>query len=506
MSTTTGPVLLRGGTLIDGTGAPPKSGDLLIAAEMIEEVGTFDPPGDARVIDCDGMVVCPGFIDAHSHSDLQVLSERTEKLCQGVTAEVVGNCGFSAYPMTQDGRELREFANGIFCGDDTWGWHTASEYLSEVQRSAKHASVGSLVGHGSLRIAVVGNKMGFLSSRAIERMEGMLDEALSDGAVGFSTGLMYAPGSSAPFEELERLCRVVSRRGKIYSTHMRDYSFHLSEAVDEQLELARRTGCRLQISHLHCTGRMNWPRQHQVIEKIEAASGQGIDVAFDCYPYVAGSTVLTQLLPQDALEGGIEALMERLSDASERRIIAERTVEKLPHRWSDIVISAVSSAGNKSLIGLTLEDAACKRGEEPIDAMLNLLLEERGEVNMISFNQSEENLREILVHPFSMIISDGFYVKGRPHPRLYGTFPRLLGTISRENKWMPLEEAVHKITGKPAERFQFARRGLLRPSYYADVVVFDPMAVDSPATYDNPETAPEGFRMVFRNGRIEWPQ
>ncbi|MFZ0590161.1 MAG: D-aminoacylase [Bryobacteraceae bacterium] len=506
MSTTARRVLLRGGTLIDGTGAPPKSGDLLISGDMIEAIGTFDPPGDARLIDCDGMVVCPGFIDAHSHSDLQVLSERTEKLRQGVTAEVVGNCGFSAYPMTQDGRELREFANGIFCGDDTWGWHTASEYLAEVQRSAKHATVGSLVGHGSLRIAVVGNKMGPLSSMEIDRMEGMLDEALSQGAVGFSTGLMYAPGSSAPFDELERLCRVVSRRGKIYSTHIRDYSFHLGEAIDEQLELAGRTGCRLQISHLHCTGRMNWPRQHQVIEKIEAAREQGIDVAFDCYPYVAGSTVLTQLLPQDALEGGIEALMKRLSDASERRMIAKRTVEKLAHRWSDIVISAVSSAANKHLIGLNLEQAARERGEEPIDAMINLLREECGEVNMISFNQSEENLREILVHPLSIVISDGFYVKGRPHPRLYGTFPRLLGTISRENKWMQLEEAVHKITGKPAERFQFARRGLLHSSYFADVVVFDPRVVDSPATYDNPEAPPAGISMVFRNGQIDRPQ
>jgi N-acyl-D-amino-acid deacylase len=505
MSTNTRRVLLRGGTLIDGTGKPPVSGSLLISGDVIEAVGTFDPPPDVHAIDCSGMVISPGFIDAHSHSDLQVLSGRTEKLRQGVTAEVVGNCGFSAYPMAEYRRELRTFANGIFCGDDAWGWHTANEYLAEVQRSAKHATVGSLVGHGSLRIAVAGNRMGPLSPPQMDRMGGMLEDALTQGAVGFSTGLMYAPGSGAPFEELERLCRVVSRNGKVYCSHIRDYSFHLSEAVDEQLDLARRTGCRLQISHLHCTGRMNWSRQHLVIEKIEAARREGIDVAFDCYPYVAGSTVLTQLLPQDSLEGGIEALIGRLSDTSQRRAIGERTIEKLPHRWCDIVISAASSAANKHLIGLTLEEAARKRGEEPIDTVLNLLIEERGEVNMISFNQSEENLRETLTHPLSMIISDGFYVKGRPHPRLYGTFPRLLGTISRENKWMPLEEAVHKITGKPAERFQFTRRGLLRPSYFADLVIFDPMAVNSSATFDNPEVPPAGIRMVFRNGEIAWP-
>jgi dihydroorotase/N-acyl-D-amino-acid deacylase len=334
----------------------------------------------------------------------------------------------------------------------------------------------------------------------------MLEDALTQGAVGFSTGLMYAPGSAAPFEELERLCGVVTRKGKVYCSHIRDYSFHLSEAVDEQLELARRTGCRLQISHLHCTGRMNWSRQHKVIEKIEAARREGIDVAFDCYPYIAGSTVLTQLLPQDALEGGIDALMARLSDTARRRVIAEQTIERLPHRWSDVLISAVSSAANQRFIGLTLEETARERDEEPIDAMLNLLVEERGEVNMISFNQSEENLREILTHPLSLIISDGFYVKGRPHPRLYGTFPRLLGTVSRENKWMPLEEAIHKITGRPAERFHFTRRGLLRPTYFADLVVFDPTEVDSAATFDNPEVPPAGIRMVFRSGEIAWRQ
>ncbi|HEX6546799.1 MAG TPA: D-aminoacylase [Bryobacteraceae bacterium] len=499
-------LLLRGGTLIDGTGAPAQRGDLLISGDAIEAVGKFDPPSGIPSIDCTGMAISPGFIDAHSHSDLQVLGEKTEKLQQGVTAEVVGNCGFSPYPASEHRHELHQFANGIFCGDDSWGWKTAHEYLADIQRKGKHATVGSLIGHGSLRIAAAGNKMGALTSAELERMEGMLADALAGGATGFSTGLMYAPGSSAPFGELERLCSIVARSGKIYCTHIRDYSFHLSEAVDEQLELARRTGCRLQISHLQTTGRMNWGKQQQVVEKIEAARNEGVDVAFDCYPYIAGSTVLTQLLPQDTLDGGTEKLMERLASPPEREKIAKRTLEKLPHRWCDVLISAVGSSANKRFIGMTIEEAAQERHEQPIDTMLNLLAEERGEVNMISFNQSEENLRQTLTHPLAIVISDGFYVKGRPHPRLYGTFPRLLGFVARENKWMTLEEAVHKITGRPAERFGFEKRGFLRPSYIADLVVFDPATVDSPATFSNPEVPPVGIRSVFRNGNIAWAQ
>lgn len=499
-------LLLCGGTLIDGSGAPRQPGELLISDGIIESVGKFDVPSGIPSMDCTGMVICPGFIDAHSHSDLQVLGDKPEKLRQGVTAEVVGNCGFSPYPLSEHRHELHEFANGIFCGDDSWGWKTAGDYLADVQHRGKHATVGSLVGHGSLRIAAAGNKMGALTPAELDRMERMLADALRSGATGFSTGLMYAPGSSAPFEELERLCSVVARTGKIYCSHIRDYSFHLSEAVDEQLELARRTGCRLQISHLQATGRMNWAKQQQVIEKIEAAKNQGIDVAFDCYPYVAGSTVLTQLLPQDTLDGGTKKLMERLASPQERHTIAQRTLEKLPHRWCDVLISAVSSSANKHLIGMTIEEAARERHEEPVDTMLNLLMEEHGEVNMISFNQSEENLRQTLTHPLAIVISDGFYVKGRPHPRLYGTFPRLLGFVSRENQWMPLEEAVHKITGRPAERFGFEKRGLLRRSYIADLVVFDPATVDSPATFSNPEVPPVGIRSVFRNGVLAWTQ
>src|SRR5579864_1527431 len=492
-------VLLRGGTLVDGTGAPPRRGDLLISGETIAELDSFEAPAEARVIDCRGLAVAPGFIDSHSNSDVQVLETRREKAAQGVTAEVVGNCGFSPYPVPGNLKLLHDFANGIFCCDEDWGWPSARAYLYRAQKSPA-TSVFSLAGHGSLRIACVGNRAGPLSEQEIDWMEQKLAELLEEGACGFSTGLMYAPGSGAEFQELERLCRVVSQHGKTYATHMRDYGDRLEEAVNEQLELARRTGCRLQISHLQAVGPRNWDKQRTVLEKIENAAAGGMDVGFDCYPYTRASTVLTQLLPQWALDGGIDGLLERLADQTERKRIAAETETALAQGWSGILISSLESPDNLALIGRTIAEIAEERAREPVETVLDLIHEERGRVNMLEVNQSEPNLRQTLAHPLSCVISDGFYVKGRPHPRLYGTFPLLLGEISRKRGWLTLAEAVHKITGKPAGRFRIAKRGHLERGYIADVVVFDPDTINSPATYENPTLAPTGIRHAFRNG------
>jgi len=365
-------------------------------------------------------------------------------------------------------------------------------------------NVGSLVGHGSLRIAVAGNRLGPLAEREVQAMESMLSEALSAGACGFSTGLMYAPGSSAPFDELERLCKVVARHGKVYTTHIRTYFSGLVDAVEEQIQLARRTGCRLQISHLQAVGAPNWPLQVPALDRIEEARRQDIDIAFDCYPYVAGSTVLTQALPQWVLEGGIEGMLQRLTDASERARIAAETQAVLQWNWSDVYISAVGSQRNSTAVGRNLAELGEARGRNPVDVMIDLLIEEHGAVNMLCFNQSEENLRQTLTHPLSIIISDGFYVKGRPHPRLHGTFPLWLGTFCRRKGWLTLSEAVNKITDKPAQRFGFERRGRLAQGYFADIAIFDPDTIDSPASYESPEVPPVGIHYVFRNGRCQY--
>lgn len=492
---------LIGGLLFDGSGGLPRSGSVLVDGDRIAAAGDLPLHPDAEVIDCTGLAVAPGFIDAHSHSDLQLLENRPEKVLQGVTTEVVGNCGFSPYPARACRGELHEFANGILAGQGDWGWASAKEYLDDVSRHSRSGAM-SLVGHGTLRISVAGTRLGPLPESGVVAMERLLADALTQGAAGFSTGLMYSPGASAPFEELVRLCMVVAKHGKVYATHMRDYSDRLEQAVEEQLELARRTGCRLQISHLQAVGPRNWMRQRRILDRIEQAVESGIDVSFDCYPYTRGSTVMTQLLPQWALEGGFDGLFRRLADAQERRRIGAEAERDLAQGWDGIEVSALGSVKNESLVGMSLAAIAGQRHATPVEAMLDVLIEERGDVNILEINQSEENLREALCHPLANVISDGFYVKGRPHPRLHGTFPHLLGELCRERCWMKLEQAIHKITQRPAERFHLAGRGSLLPGFFADITVFDPRQIGSPATYDKPEVRPQGIHQVFRNGRL----
>jgi len=500
-STTT---ILTGGVIVDGTGAPPVSGDIVVRGDRIvsvngpQSVSAYSENQDFEVIDCTDCVIAPGFIDAHSHSDLQVLENRTEKLLQGVTTEVVGNCGFSPYPLPENPQILRDFANGILYGNNSWGWNSASDYLASASKS-KVVTVTSLVGHGSLRIKVAGNTSRELTSQELDKMAGLLDDALQEGAAGFSSGLMYAPGSGASPKELIELCGVVARRGGVYATHMRSYSDKLVEAVEEQISIAQASGCRLQISHLQAAGPDNWHLQQRALVAVEQASEGGVDVAFDAYPWLAGCTVLTQVLPQTALDGGISQLLARLADPTQRESI--RPHIKGEARWNQVVITAALK-NEDSLVGRSIQEIADERGTQPEDAVMDILLEQEGNVNIVEHAQSIENLQSLLTHPLAMVITDGVYTSGRSHPRLYGTFPKLLGEMVRERGWLSLEEAVYKVTGKPASVFNLRDRGTLTPGHVADLTVFDPKAVRTDATYEKPDMAPIGFKAVLRSGRL----
>jgi dihydroorotase/N-acyl-D-amino-acid deacylase len=498
-------VILTDGKIVDGSGAPPFPGDVGISGGRIafvvsRERRTSVSPADAKyeAIDCRGCIVAPGFIDSHSHSDLQVLENRTEKLLQGVTAEVVGNCGFSPYPLPQDPQVLRDFANGILCGDNNWGWRSAADYLASASRS-KIATVASLVGHGSLRIRVAGNTNKELTRRELDTMCGLLDEALQEGAAGFSSGLMYAPGSSASTEELTALCRVVARRRGVYATHMRSYSAGLLEAVEEQISIAEASECRLQISHLQAAGEDYWPLQQRAIAAIEQASARGVDVAFDAYPWLAGSTVLTQVLPQTALDGGLARLLSRLADPSQRQSIRPKI--KPEARWNGVVIASVATSA-ASLVGRSIQEIADERGSQPEDVVIDILLEQQGNLNIVEHCQSLENLHALLTHPLATVITDGVYTHGSSHPRLYATFPLLLGDLIRERKWLSLEAAIHKVTGKPAAAFHMDGRGRITEGYTADITVFDPEAIHTNATYEMPDVPPVGIRLVLKNGKV----
>lgn len=492
---------LINGTVYDGCGGAPISADVLCEGGRITTVAPGAPRrAGAAVIDCTGLAVAPGLLDLHSHSDIQVLDPaRTEKLRQGVTTELVGNCGFSAFPCSAGADGLRAFAGGIFREAGEWGWRSAADYLRLVRCAGGATDVFALTGHGTLRVAVAGMRQSITAGErsAIERL---LEAALDEGSTGFSTGLMYAPGAAAGFDELAPLCRLVKKYGRLYATHMRSYMGGLVEAVEEQLNLARATGCRLQISHLQAAGRANWDLQRLAIDRIEEAVCDGVDVEFDIYPYQCGSTVLTQWLPDWALDGGPEALCGRLVDRDTRAKIGDQVRATMVQQPDDITITGVHTDANRFAVGLTLAALADHWGMEPVEAMMRILFEERGAVNVVSFNQSEDNLRQLLRHPLCTVISDGFYVRGLPHPRLHGTFPELLGGIVRERGWLGLSEAIHKVTAKPAARLGLSDRGVLQAGARADLFVFDPERIASPATYRQPEQDPVGVAAVVRGG------
>ncbi len=330
-------------------------------------------------------------------------------------------------------------------------------------------------------------------------MCGLLDDSLQEGAAGLSSGLMYAPGSGASAKELTTLCRVVARQGAVYATHMRNYSAGLLDALKEQISIAEESGCRLQVSHLQVAGEDHWPLLEPAISIIEEAAGRGVDLAFDAYPWLAGSTVLTQVLPQWALDGGISRLMSRLRDPEQRESIRARV--KPEARWNGVVITAAGT-NEASLVGRSIREIADERGGEPEGVVLDLLLEQEGDVTIVEHCQSPDNLRQLLTHSLGIVITDGVYTKGRSHPRLYGTFPLLLGDMVRNRKWLTLENAVHKVTGKAAAIFHWSDRGRISEGCVADIVVFDPETIHTPATYENPSVPPIGIRCVLKKGAV----
>jgi N-acyl-D-amino-acid deacylase len=506
---------IAGATVIDGTGATGSRTDVGIRDDAIVAVGDLSQARAGRTLNAAGKVLTPGFIDIHSHSDWRLWANRRaeSKIRQGVTTEVVGNCGFSPAPAsTEHVEELRGFALYLPRGMD-FRWRSVGEYLDAFDAEGTAVNVVQLVGHGTLRVAVMGFDRRPPTGRELTQMQRLLAQAVEDGAWGLSTGLIYAPGSYASTEEIVHVARAARGRG-IYASHIRGEGETLLDAVAEALRIGREANLPVQVSHLKAAGRPNWGKVAKALALIDAAAEGGLDAKADVYPYTASGTSLRTLLPDWALEGGVEAMLARLDDPEisrrlRREIETPATGQSLLERvgWENIMIAWAPACRDAE--GRRVSEIGAARGIEPVDAVVELLRETRGVASMILFQLDERDLQHALAHPRVMIGSDGSALatygelgEGKPHPRSYGTFPRVLGEYAREQRVLSLPQAVHKMTGLPGQRLGLKDRGVIRAGARADIVIFDAKRVADQATYDTPHRYPLGIEYVIVNGRF----
>ncbi len=497
---------IRGATIHDGSGAPARRGDVGIAGDRIESVGDDLSAAETRAtLDAGGCVVCPGFVDAHSHSDTFLLIEPSapSKVFQGITTEVVGNCGASAAPRVGRYRPPSDWAEQAY----PRAWRTVAEYREVLALARPATNVRLLAGHNTIRGSVMGYDGRPATPDELAGMERLLEQAWDEGARGFSTGLIYPPGLFAGADEVTRLAAVVGRRGGVYASHLRSEGATLLEALDEFLAAGRASGARLQISHLKTSGSENWGKLDAAFERIRRARENGAIVAADRYPYTAGWTDLDVVLPTWAKAGGRDAILARLRDAETRRRLRDELLASRPaEAWAGVILGSVKVAPWRDLQGLPVPDAARRLGLDCVDAVLTVL--DRDELRTGAFfaGMSEANMFRILADPNVMLGTDasirsttGPLSRDYPHPRAYGCVPRFL-RLALDGRTVPLAEAIRKMTALPAEHFGLADRGTLRRGLKADVTVFDPVRVRDTSDYARPHSLAEGVRHVVVNG------
>ncbi|NSW55113.1 MAG: D-aminoacylase [Armatimonadetes bacterium] len=516
-------LIIRNGLLFDGTGAPARPADIGIRGDTIAAVGDLAGAESARTVNAAGLSVTPGFIDIHAHSDLtvQVNPAAESKVRQGVTLEVNGQCGYSPFPVNPGDRAELDALNPFVTAQPDWTWTTTADFLSALRATAPSINLGQLAGHSALRARV----MGFANSAASpSQVAAICDEAraaLDEGAIGISFGLAYALGSFAANDEIEAVCLVAAQAGAMVSVHIRNEGELLLESIGEMLDIARRVSetapLRLQFDHLKASGKRWWGRVADALELLESARSEGLDIAFDVYPYIAGSRHLSGSLPAWMHDGGNEALVKRLADPDcRKRLRAQHDAwlrGEIGHSpfeldFDRIVVTEVLTDGNAWTVGKNLAEVASERGQDAIDATLDLLMEERAQVSVVLFSMTEEDMTRALKHPLGCIGTDGLVFapygplsRGKPHPRSYGTFPRAIGRYARDAGLMPVEEAIRKCTSWPASRLGLRDRGTIREGMKADLVLFDQDTLLDRATFEDPHQYPSGIAQVIVNGQ-----
>lgn len=502
-----GTFVIRNGLLVDGSGNEPDHLDLVVDHGLLE----VKPPGSVAglpIVEADGLTVTPGFIDAHSHADLEAFTSRHDpalhasRLLQGVTTEVTGNCGYSPFPVLDSGAGETAALLQVLFGDSAVTFGDLDSYAAAIESEGLACNLAPLVGHGTLRAMAVGMEDRPPSAHESEAMRHALAAALDAGAFGLSTGLCYSPATFASATEVEALAAIVSEADAIYATHVRNETDGIQEALQEAFAAGAKTGVRLHISHLKAAGRANWGRAGSLLAALDQARADGVDVTADVYPYTAGSTMLHSLLPPWLTNQGLDTMLTRLGDPSVRLRVAEELEDGVAG-WQNLGSAAgwervtiASSPTHRHREGRSVAELRDSSDRNVADTIARLLLDEGGRVVAIIEVMRDEDVRAILAWRHALVGSDGIPVPGTPHPRLTGTFPRALSGHRTD----PLPSMVRKMTGSTAERFGIPRRGLLRSGFVADLVLFDTERVEDKGTYADPWQPPTGIKGVLVAG------
>jgi len=508
-------VILKGGTVYDGSGKPAAVADVGVRGDRIERVGDLSRAAAKQVVDVRGLAVAPGFINVLSHSEESLIADghSQSEIRQGVTLEIMGE-GFSMGPFNDamKAEALKQESDIKYPIE----WTTLGEYLDWVASRGISTNIASLVGATTVRIHEVGYDDKKPTPEQMERMKALVQHAMEEGALGVGSALIYVPGSFASTEEIIELCKVAARYNGVYATHMRSEGDRFLEAIDETARIAREAGIRAEIFHLKAAGESNWPKMAQAIERIEAARRAGVKLTADMYPYTAGATGLDAAMPPWVQEGGLDAWVERLQQPDVRRRVAEEMRTRSPN-WENlyaaagsadrILMIAFKNPALKPLTGKSLAEIAKMRGKSPEETAMDLVVEDHTRVGTAYFLMSEDNVRLGLSQPWVSFGSDessqapeGVFLLQNPHPRAYGAFSRFLGHYARDGKVTPLEDAVRRLTRLPAEAFGVEGRGCLEAGCFADIVVFDPAKVQDLATFGQPHQYSTGVVDVFVNG------
>jgi dihydroorotase/N-acyl-D-amino-acid deacylase len=510
-------LLIINGHIIDGSGSPWFEGSVAVNDGKIAAVGRLPNAAAQRVIDAGGLIICPGFIDLHSHSDYSLLvdGKAESKIRQGVTTEILGESE-SAGPIL--GPAVPEFDKEMTRYGLTRDWTTLGEYLARVARQGSSVNIASYVGSGQVHMDVMGNVNKAASPEEMERMQALVDQAMREGALGLASGLIYPPNSFASTAELIALAQVAARYGGIYTSHIRGEGDHWKRAIDEAIEIGEKGRLPVHILHFKMDGRANWGQMAQQVSEVQAARDRGVDITVDQYPYIASMTGLEMCLPPKYLEGTSEQVVARLKDPKARAEIRQAIATGLPGwednevkgvgGWHGVLVASLQKPENKQYEGQRMDEVGKKMGKDPLDALCDLLISEGGSAEAVYFSMSEPDVELAMKQPWLGVGSDGSAVSpemafiGKPHPRFYGTFPRVLAVYVREKKVLALPDAIRKMTSFPAQITGLADRGLLRPGMAADITVFDPKTVTDKATFQDPLLYPVGIPYVIVNGVV----